>query len=43
MKTKIFLMMSLFMGLTFSSCNDDDEYFINETPVITEDSVVTER
>lgn len=41
MKTKIFLMMSLFMGLTFSSCNDDDEYFINETPVITEDSVVT--
>lgn len=34
-------MMSLFMGLTFSSCNDDDEYFINETPVITEDSVVT--
>lgn len=41
MKTKIFLLMSLFMGLVFTACNDDDDYFINSNPILDESSVVT--
>ena len=33
--------MSLFMGLILASCNDDDDYTIINTPILTEDSVVT--
>lgn len=29
------------MGLILASCNDDDDYTINTTPILTEDSVVT--
>lgn len=41
MKTKIFLFMSLFMGLFLASCNDDDEYYIASDPIMGEDSVIT--
>lgn len=41
MKTKIFLSMAVFMGLTLASCNDDDDYTIFNEPMLTEDSVVT--
>ncbi|MCI8999062.1 MAG: hypothetical protein HFJ95_08730 [Muribaculaceae bacterium] len=41
MKTKIFLSMAVFMGLSFASCNDDDDYTIINEPMLTEDSVVT--
>ena len=40
MNTKIFLGMSLAMGLAFTACNDDD-VTINTTPIISENSVVT--
>lgn len=33
--------MSLFMGLILASCNDDDDYFVNENPILNSDSVVT--
>lgn len=33
--------MSLFMGLVFTACNDDDDYFINTDPILNESSVVT--
>ena len=41
MKTKIFLFMSLVMGLILASCNDDDDYTIFDTPILNENSVVT--
>lgn len=41
MKTKIFLLMSLFAGVAMTSCNDDDDYSINLNPILSEDSVVT--
>lgn len=41
MKTKIFLSMAVFMGLSLASCNDDDDYTIFNDPILTEDSVVT--
>lgn len=41
MKTKIFLFMSLVMGLILASCNDDDDYAISNTPILNENSVVT--
>ncbi len=41
MKTKIFLFMSLVMGLILASCNDDDDYTIFNTPILNENSVVT--
>jgi len=41
MKTRIFLFMSMFMGLTFASCNDDDDYTIFTQPILNEESVVT--
>lgn len=33
--------MAVFMGLSFASCNDDDDYTIVTDPILTEDSVVT--
>ncbi len=33
--------MAVFMGLSFVSCNDDDDYTIVTDPILTEDSVVT--
>ncbi|MDE5919632.1 MAG: hypothetical protein K2H05_09010 [Duncaniella sp.] len=41
MKTKLFLFISLFMGLVLASCNDDDDYTIVKDPLLSEDSVVT--
>lgn len=41
MKTKIFLFISLFMGLVLASCNDDDDYSIVSDPIIGQDSVAT--
>ena len=41
MKTKIFLYLSIVMGLVLASCNDDDDYFISTTPIMDDSSVVT--
>ena len=42
MKTKIFFgIMALAMGLSLASCEDEVEYSIPTTPVLTESSVVT--
>ncbi len=41
MKSKIFLYLSLFAGLAFTACNDDDDFNINTTPIVDENSVVT--
>lgn len=41
MKTKIFLLASFCLGLSLASCNDDDDYNIYTSPIMTEDSVVT--
>lgn len=41
MKTKLFLFISLFMGLVLASCNDDDDYNISTDPILGEGSVVT--
>ena len=40
MKSKIFLYLSLFAGLAFTACNDDD-ITVNTTPILDEQSVVT--
>lgn len=40
MKSKIFLYLSLFAGLAFSACNDDD-ITVNTTPILDANSVVT--
>lgn len=42
MKTKIYLgILSLVMGLSLASCDEDIDYTINTTPVLSESSVVT--
>ena len=42
MKTKIYFgIMALAMGLSLASCEDEVEYSISTTPVLTESSVVT--
>lgn len=40
MKSKIFLYLSLFAGLAFTACNDDD-ITVNTTPILDAQSVVT--
>ncbi len=40
MKTKILLYASLFMGLAFTAC-DDDDIIVNTTPIVDANSVVT--
>lgn len=40
MKSKIFLYLSLFAGLAFTACNDDD-VTVNTTPILDAQSVVT--
>ena len=42
MKTKIYLgILSLALGLSLASCNEDDDYTIHTTPILNESSVVT--
>ena len=42
MKTKIYLgIISLIMGLSFASCDDDNDYSIATTPVLNDSSVAT--
>lgn len=41
MKYKFLYSIALCMGLAFTACNDDDEYFINTNPMLDESSVVT--
>lgn len=41
MKSKIFLYLSLFAGLAFTACNDDDDFNVNPDPIVDENSVVT--
>lgn len=42
MKTKIYLgILSLIMGLFIASCDDDNDFVISTTPVLSESSVVT--
>lgn len=41
MKTKIFLFLSVVMGLLFTSCNDDVDYTVATNPLLTDGSVVT--
>lgn len=42
MKTKIYLgIISLVMGLSLASCDDDNNFLISTTPVLNESSVVT--
>lgn len=41
MKSKIFLYLSLLAGFAFTACNDDDDFNVNTTPIVDENSVVT--
>lgn len=41
MKNKIFLILSVFLGITLFSCDDDKDYSINTNPLITENAVTT--
>lgn len=41
MKSKIFLALSLCLGMAFTACDDDDNYIVDTTPIMNESSVVT--
>lgn len=43
MKSKIFLYLSLFLGLAFTACSDEDDFDVNTnpTPIVDANSVVT--
>lgn len=41
MKNKIFLLLSACAGLTLAACNDDVDYSVDMTPVLTDKSLVT--
>lgn len=41
MKTKIFMLASVVLGLSLASCNDDDNYFISTDPVVDASSIAT--
>lgn len=40
-KNKIFIFASLMLGLSFTACDDDDNYFISTDPVIDASSITT--